>query len=266
VFVTRDQLTKLSQEIHSNIKAVEDYQISSNQFSQIFVDDLIKSVSNDGFKSVLFEDALNIISKYSIEFSNDLKPNVIKEEIQNNFKIEKIGDKKHIKLDYDKLTDTLKEKENSNSKSMEVGGSYGLFSANLKSSSTYSENNKDRWINSEKSLDDQLKELNTYNEGKIEFAFKGEKIYPKSLQVAKIQKSMFKKDIVFERIRNEYNEYNSTFSFSLSTKLLKNSPMQNISIDFLIFKNKVNKNLKLILKKMNKKIIVVTESNKKRKG
>ncbi len=239
-YVTRDQLTKLSQEIQSNINVAEDYQISNDQFSQIFVEDIIKLVSNDGLKSVPFEDALKSISKYSFDFQNDMKANVIKEEIENNFKIDKVNNKKHIKFDYEKFSDTMKERAKTSGKSGEISGSCGPFSASLKASSSYAEDNKDRWVNSEKSLDDQLNELNTYNEGKIEFAFKGEKIYPKSLQVAKIQQSLFRKDLEFSRIKNFYYEYDSTFSFTLSTRQSIQKGMN------LILNNSLNQILILI--------------------
>jgi len=242
-YVTRDQLTKLSQEVQSNINVAEDYQISNDQFSQIFVEDLIKLVANDGLKSVPFEEALKSISKYSFDFQNDIKANVIKEEIQNNFKIEKVNNVKHIKFDYEKFSDTMKERAKSSSISGEVSGSYGPISASVKASSSFAEDNKDRWVNSEKSLDDQLNELNTYNEGKIEFAFKGEKIYPKSLQVAKIQKSLLKKDLEFSRIKNFYYEYDSTFSFTLSTrksnKIGINLILNNLIKSYIIKNNKL---------------------------
>jgi len=239
-YVTRDQLTKLSQEIQSNINVAEDYQISNDQFSQIFVEDIIKLVSNDGLKSVPFEDALKSISKYSFDFQNDMKANVIKEEIENNFKIDKVNNKKHIKFDYEKFSDTMKERAKTIGISVESSVSFGPISAGLKASSSYAEDNKDRWVNSEKSLDDQLNELNTYNEGKIEFAFKGEKIYPKSLQVAKIQQSLFRKDLEFSRIKNFYYEYDSTFSFTLSTRQSIQKGMN------LILNNSLNQILILI--------------------
>ena len=87
----------------------------------------------------------------------------------------------------------------------------------MKKTSEFADNNKERWIKSGKSVDDQLKEINKFNENKIEFAFKGEKIYPKSIKVIKIQSSSFKKDLNFKRIKNVYYEYNSTLHFTLSS-------------------------------------------------
>jgi hypothetical protein len=98
-YVARDQLTELSNEIDSYFNVIENYQIPQDQFSSAFVENMISLAGQTTFRPVSFEDALNSLSKYSLDFSGDLKPDVITKELSDIFKIENLGEKSHIIFD-----------------------------------------------------------------------------------------------------------------------------------------------------------------------
>lgn len=68
------------------------------------------------------------------------------------------------------------------------------------------------------SLNDQLSELNSYEENSIEFQFEGNKIVPKSLKVAKLQSAGFKKILKFNRIKSVYYEADFKKDFIIATE------------------------------------------------
>ena len=108
-FLTRDQMTQLSYEINNNFKVVENYQMSEYQFSKTFIESLIGLGTDSAFKPVSFEKALESLSKYSMNFKDDLKPDKITNEISNFFKIEQTNGKSHIIFDQKYYDELLKE-------------------------------------------------------------------------------------------------------------------------------------------------------------
>ncbi len=98
-YVTRDQLTELSNDLYYHFEVVESYQISQDQFSSDFVENLISLAGQTTFAPVSFNEALKSLSKYSLDISGDLNPNQITKEMSELFKIEKVGEKSHIIFD-----------------------------------------------------------------------------------------------------------------------------------------------------------------------
>ena len=84
--------------MYSNFNIVEDYQIAGEQFSQDFIENLIALVG-ENYRSVDFNEALEGLSKFSLDFSGDLDANTISKEISNIFKLEMKGNKTHIIFD-----------------------------------------------------------------------------------------------------------------------------------------------------------------------
>jgi len=212
-YVTRDQLTELSNEVNSYFNVVENYQMSQDQFSSSFVENLISIAGQTTFKPVSFDDALKSLSKYSIDISGDLNPNLITKELSGIFKIEKLGEKSHIIFDekYYKELEQQSAASGGGSASVSV---FGLGGGSA--SANYAQSQSEYWLDKGSSLDDQLNELNTYSENKIKYEFEGNKIVPKSMQVSKLQSSAFKKSLSFSRIKNFYYEADFNKAFSLN--------------------------------------------------
>jgi len=188
-YVTRDQLTELSNEVNSYFKVVETYETNEAQFSTDFVQNLISLAGQTTFNPVGIDDALKSLSKYSFNFEGDLKPDVITKELSDIFKVEKIDEKTHIIFDQAHYKELEKQSQSSGSKT----GSFELFGIGGGSkTSQFAQNQKDKWIDQGTSLDDQLKELNAHSENQIKYEFEGNKIVPKSLNVNKLQSNRAK--------------------------------------------------------------------------
>lgn len=220
IYVSRQQLTNLANDIYLSMNVIEDYQIAGDQFSSNFVDELIRITSTGAFQEVLLSDAFKSLSKYSLDVKQDLSPDVINNQISNIFQVETVGDKKRIVVNNDFYKSSSKENSKSVDTSVNVG--YGGFS--LGTSVKYANDNKDSWVSQDKSLTDQMNELNTLTQSDVKLQFSGTKIVAKSLNVAKLQAGSFKKTLSFNRIKNTYYEADFMQKFTLLTRKLNKSP------------------------------------------
>jgi hypothetical protein len=222
-------MTELSNEVYSYFNVVETYEMPQDQFSSAFVENLISQTGQTTFNPVSFDEALKSLSKYSIDISGDLKPDVIIKELSDIFKVEQIGEKSHIIFD----EKYYKELEKQSSSSSSNTGSFKLFGQRGSKTSQYAQSQKDKWIDSGSTLNDQLNELNTYSENNIKYEFEGNRIVPKALNVNKLQSSSFKKTLVFNRIKQiiEKAEFNDLFSLNTvkaTTKIERKYPNYSI--------------------------------------
>jgi hypothetical protein len=213
-YVTRDQLTELSNEVNSYFSVVESYQIPEDQFSSAFVENLISLAGQTTFTPVSFNEALKSLSKYSLDISGDLNPNQITKEMSEIFKIEKVGEKSHIIFDEKYYKDLEQQSAASGNSTVVTSGFFGIGGGTQ--TSHYAQSKYDYWLDKGTSLADQLNELNAYSENKIKYEFEGNKIVPKTIQVSKLQSSAFKKTLSFTRIKNFYFEDDFIKSFSLN--------------------------------------------------
>jgi hypothetical protein len=186
-YVTRDQLNDLASEISTSLNIIEDIEMPESEFNQVFIEEIIKQITQNGFSTVSIDNALSSLSKYSTNFDQDLKPDEIKSELSKILEVKKDGNKERIVLNKEYLED-LKRRE-SNSNSVSVGGTKGPLS--IQASVSWAKDNSNESMNSNKSLSDQLTELNKETHNDIEWKFDGNKIIPKSLNVARLQKSSF---------------------------------------------------------------------------
>jgi hypothetical protein len=103
VYVTRDQLSDIAIEMYTSLNIVEEYEMPMYQFNENFIEGLISQVSESTFKQVAFDEAIQPLSKYSTNFDNDLKADIIKEDFGKIYQLKKINDKKFIKTDKEHL-------------------------------------------------------------------------------------------------------------------------------------------------------------------
>ena len=211
VYVTRQQMEEFSSKIFSSMNVFEEYEMPEYEFNGNFIDDLIRQTSDHAFQQVPFEQAINGISKFNI--NDDLKADEISSEFSKIFDVKSNGSRQHIianKENYEKLNERNKD---------EYGGKLAGSGFGFSLDASYNQANEKQkeWENSNKNLNDQLRELNSASDKTIEWKLDGHKIVPKSLKVSKINKSKFKKEFSFNKIRS--NLYNHTFTkiFSLNT-------------------------------------------------
>ena len=209
VYVTRNQMDDFSQEVYSSMNVFEQFEMPDEQFSNVFVEDLIRQLADDGFKSVPFEQAISGISRFNID--EDLQPDVINSELSKVFDVKQQGGKDHLVINreqYERLNDRTRN---------EYGGSVSIGFKSFSFGSSYNQvNEKQKEMEkSGKSIDDQLKEFNKQSDTTVEYRFDGKKVVPKSLKVAKFTKSKFKKSIQFSRIRKVLSSYQFERKYSL---------------------------------------------------
>ena len=123
----------------------------------------------------------------------------------------------------------LEKQSSSNSGGSASAGVFGIFGGSATGS--HASSKKENWINAGTSLDDQLNELNSYDENSIEFEFQGNKIVPKNLKVAKLHSAGFKKTLTFTRIKNVYYEADFQKKFVLATE--KSNAIPDFAVDFV---------------------------------
>lgn len=201
--VSREQMSTLAVEMYSSLNIMEEYQIPETQFKESFIDEFIRLVSSSLFRPTNLNEEISSLSNFSISFSDDLKPNIIKNEASKILKIENFNNKSHIVLNQEGLSDL----QNSGKVTGGGGGSLsfmGIFS--LGGTGGKVTESSSHWLQSNKSLSDQLIELNKEVKDEIEWMFEGEKIVPKSINVAKLVRSKFSQTLIFTRIRKQYYE------------------------------------------------------------
>lgn len=221
VYVTRQQMADLASQIYTSLNIIENYQIPQTTFSIDFVNQFLQQTSSVMNAYEPLDNVLKALSPYHI--SDDLKADTIKNDYGKLFKIVKTGSKKHIKLDKEHYEHN-KEKYSGKLGYSAKGSGYG-FSAGMSINVALAKESD--WANSDKSLDDQLLDLNNHEQNDIEWKIEGEKIIPKSIKVSKLLKSKFEKGIKLNRERREH--YNSKLNQSITLSTF--DPFLNYSLN-----------------------------------
>ena len=196
VYVSREQLGSLASEIYSSFNVYEEYEMPEKEFSTSFIEDLIKQTKSH-FNMVPFKTALKSLSTYS---KKDLNPNEIKSMSEKALKVNTSGGRKYI------ATNKLFDNNGSNITNTQHIGSASareaLFSMlGVDLSYKYVKEKENNWSTSNKSLENQLKEINLHSKEYIEWKLDGSRIIPKSFKLSKLVKSSFKNGLKFERIK-----------------------------------------------------------------
>ncbi len=150
VYLTRNQMNKLSTKMYNSLKIEQVYEISEHQFNEKFVSNLIELVGESSFESVDFDLALNSLSKYSFDKKQDFKLDLLNEEMNKIFKIQNdVNSNYHIVVNTDLNNKTHVFIDT-------------LFDA--KSTSEFVQSRENDWQNKILNLEDQLYELNTFSQ------------------------------------------------------------------------------------------------------
>ncbi|CAF0884414.1 unnamed protein product [Brachionus calyciflorus] len=212
VYVTRNQLSTLSHKLYQDLNIVEEYQIPEHEFSQKFIDDFISQTSEFVNKYTPIDEVLKNMSKYDLK--EDLKPDILKQELSKIFKIEKIGSLDVINANSEEFETDKK----SSSSDLSLSGSGSKKAINVSASVNYAKSKKNEWSKTKKSIENQLKDLNSYSENNIEWQRNGKIIQPKSIKVSKLSKLKLVKGLRFKRIRREYYDAKFKRFYRFSTR------------------------------------------------
>ena len=181
------------------------------QFKENFIEDFIKQTAVSVFEYVGIDKALSQISQY--DFSQDIRPNVVKEELNRLFYINKTGSKEFLLLNQSQLEKL--DQQSSSSRGGQGGASF--LGIKLSASGKYVANQNSEWEKSSASLNNQIKELNNFNQNEVEWHRKGEIIEAKSIKVCKLARGSFTKNLVFSRVKREFYDAPYKRIFTLNT-------------------------------------------------
>lgn len=200
-YITRDQLKRLSSQIYFLFDIMRDYQMSDTEFRESFLDDFLKQTSVNIDKYVDFDDTL----------LRSLSPYSAKKELTlgefNIFTVKFNGTKKQqIFLTND-----------ANNKYASVISSDAV---------NFVVQNNQRWSNV--SLDEQLNELNNLEKSDIKWQIvAGVAIMPKSIRVTRLSRSLFARDLTFNKVKKDHTESLFKREFILETL----SPKEQANIE-----------------------------------
>lgn len=187
-------------------------------------------MSTSVFEQVNVDTALASLSKYGFDVGADLKPDVIKKDIGSILKIDKTGSKSHIILNNER------ERDSSNSQSRTGGFGFNIGKFGL--TTNWGRSNEQKSSSKDKSLSDQLRELNEETNNEAKWEIEGDRVIPKSLNVARLTRAKMSKSLTFNRIRMQTFEapFHRTFSLytltaSVSASFLDQLPARIASLE-----------------------------------
>jgi hypothetical protein len=200
-YVTRRQMTDLTSEVYLKLNIIEDYQMPESQFRESFIIDFIAQAANQTFQSIRIEDAVALLSQY--DFKYDLRPDVITQDLGKIFSIKKTGSKEQIVANRTNF-ENLKTNTRIDTDASTSGSFIDVFDASV--SYKYVTDKSSDWTLASSSFNSQLTELNSYNENNFEWQKVGEFVKPKTIKVVKLVKALMSRNLVFSRVKREYND------------------------------------------------------------
>ena len=190
VLMTRQQLLNLADLAYRSLKVMEFFRAAEYEFAEEFIKLLTK---NESFSLVPFDKAVKSMSRFSIDPKFNIE--TLNKQLSDTFKIEKVGEMSVIKVN-GKVSKPL---------ATIVG---------LKSARSIRDYQQD-WIEAKRQLDAQVYDVNYWASSEVEWKIEGEnKIVPKSIALAKINKSVFQNAFKFSTI-------NKTITKAEFSKIIK---------------------------------------------
>lgn len=193
VYVTREQMTELASEMYSTLNIVEEYQMQETPFREAFVEGLLTQVSISNFAMVPIAAALQTLSTYGFDFAPDLQADHVRKDLGSILNIERFDNKSRIVLNESSYRMLQQSSHDSG------GGSVKLFG--LKASVDWARDNSHHSANELTSLSDQLRELNMLSHNDFKWEINGDRVIPKSLNVARLGRSRLDRALTFRRVR-----------------------------------------------------------------
>jgi hypothetical protein len=196
-YVTRDQLDQVSTRLMSDLGIYEEFEFDDEIDDTYIRDEILKQTALETFKSVPINEALDLLSPFSI--NEDIRPDVIVSEMSKILKVTKIGNKEHIIVDNESYSKDMQRQ--AGKFGIKIKGGFKLL--NVGGTIKMAKQNEILNEKQEKSLMEQLSEINNAETSDVFFEQKGERIVPKSIIVAKLSKAQFNKKLTFSKIKQK---------------------------------------------------------------
>lgn len=211
IYVTRSQLKLLASEIYQSMNVSKDFQPNSGEdsFRAMFVNEIIASFGD--FKYVNFDQALESLSMYEIKTLPSLKGDLVKSEYAKILKLQ------------DQVVTVNKD----------ISPGDGLFTIlGVVSSIKFVTRNEKKWKSLNKSIEDQLIELNRENRDDIKWHFDNESVLPKSIKVVKLTKAFLEKQLNLAELKKTtfVDKFTRTFTIYTNNYQLEQAPPQKQTV------------------------------------
>lgn len=203
-FVTRNQLNAFSQELYERLSIEEEYEMPQSIFSDAFVTEFIRFGSAYGFRQEPIKDALQILSQYATDTTQDLSPDTIIRDLGSIFMVENVANERRVVVNKG-ILDKLRQKYGSSSSgsgSVEASA-LGLLSSRTSIAASVSQNSKHDRHYQNRSLLDELNKLNSKIANQVSFEIEGNRVIPKTLNVAKMVRTKLSRIFHLRRVRKE---------------------------------------------------------------
>ena len=204
VYLTRHQLGTLASRLYSNLNILEEYEIDEKEFNQQFLDSFLMQITQKSFEIVNIEEALK-------NSNRRLQSDFINSKLTKLLNINNHNGQKYI---------TISNRNERLYNSNEDVVLNELF--DLDSLTKFIDRKENEWKISEKTINQQLDEINQHAESEIEWKIDSNndnKIVPKNLNVTRLTKQKLKKTISFNRIYKK--DYEKLFERSFDLYAMK---------------------------------------------
>ena len=221
VFITRLQLTQLSNELHSALNIEEEYEVPEERFGEDAVRQIIEQSASSGIASVPAREALAELSPYRLDFSKDLRADEFTRVFFNTFHLEGADSTNRTRRDERLLQMLLLQWRFMIGGGGGIAFSFGNFS--MGGGGEINSNGSAQWLQLLQRYEEQLREEKRLDVGDVHFELEGDRVVPKSILATRLTRSSFERGFSFGRVRRIV--YSAPFSRTFELQMLDAEPL-----------------------------------------
>jgi hypothetical protein len=222
VYATYNQIFNLASTLYYELNVDEEFRLSQNEFVNNFIDDFLNQTSENGLKYELFDDAIDFLSFYNLN-KDFFTLDIFKLDMLNLLKINRINDTEIISFNLETY-DHIKVISNLNSLEFKASSSWydeDMFGISL--IFKFVELRTKEWIESNKPINEQIMELNEYNDCQYKWKIdKNNRVLPARIKVSRLLKPKFANNFIFKNVFKEYS--NEGYKRTIILKTRNDSP------------------------------------------
>ena len=222
VYATYNQIFNLASTLYYELNVDEEFRLSQNEFVNSFIDDFLNQTSENGLKYEPFDDAIESLSFYNLN-KDFFTLDIFKLDMLNLLKINRINHTEIISFNLETY-DHIKVISNLNNLEFKASSSWydeDMFGISL--IFKFIELKTKEWIDKKKSINEQLMELNEYNDSQYKWRIdKNNRVLPARIKVSRLLKAKFANNFIFKNVFKEYS--NEGYKRTIILKTRNDSP------------------------------------------